>query len=322
MKRHCGVRLFLAAALLFATGAPALADYTITGDVSSGYTPSSLTGSLWSVLSGGLVSHSNAGSQNNPYVMDYVVVTGSGGQQMTYSVGEIDSNVAGGLSNVQIAANGSGGYNLTGPNNVTITNVSNINVAYVPLPSTSLWGNYNSSNGVSSSFNIFGPGLTATSDNPSTLPNGLTGTYGVPGGTSVAVGSTTYYGISLASLLSNAGVVTSNPNQVVVAVGSDGFEVVMSMNEITTAGDEEMIVDGASGTNTSYYYNVNNGVVTLENGGDGFARTIIGGDGSTHGLWDDNIVALEVLPTPVPPALLLMAPALAGMGLLRKRRFV
>jgi len=123
--------------------------------------------------------------------------------------------------------------------------------------------------------------------------------------------SNTYTGVSLLTLLQQDGVNTGNLNQYVIATGIDGGEAVLSMDEI---------VHNSTGTSTDI-------VATKENGSAlssarGYARLVLPTDSSTsrsvftlYSLTVERVAS----PVPVPAALLLFGPGLAGLAVLRRR---
>jgi len=332
MKKRFGLTLAIAlSVLIFASAGPVLA-YTVTGDLKAGYTYGSTTsGSLWSVFTSG---GGGVGSTN----YDYIVVTGANGSMATYSPGEISpsyytpvtgssypGSTSGGAT-VTIApdANNDGGYTVTGDGQ-TITNVSNINVVRAPQPpytgsvGTTYPGSKN--NEIPSTlFTIFGPNIGTTTWTPDGAAAGSTqlpqtDTQTISGSSHGTLYSNVYTGVSLVSLLQSAGVNTNNLNQAVIAVGNDGFQITMSMSQIVSAGDLDMVADETNDP-TSLYYNLDGTVSTTDAGG--FARTILGNQ-NQNGQWDQMLEGLEVVPTPVPPGILLLVPGLAGIWAARKR---
>ncbi len=304
MKKYFFPFIALAAlTALFASTGPASA-YTVTGDLkTAGAYTLSATGSLWSVLSG-----TGKGIANSK--ADYILVTGAGGSLATFSAGEINTSLySTGASTVNISSdsNGDGGYTVSGDGQ-TITNVSNINVVRAPLPAGTYPG------GASAAFTVYGPGIATTTYTPSSLPQTDTITAsGMENGKTPY--TWTYTGVSLVSLLQSAGVNTNNLNQLVIAVGNDGYQITMSMGQIVAAGNLDMVADMSNDTSAPLYYDSNGNVV---NGAFGFARTILGNQNS-NGQWDQMLQKLEVVPTPVPPSALLLVPGLLGLFGIKKR---
>jgi hypothetical protein len=315
-KGFCVVVFLMALIVLYASSGPVLA-FTITGDLATPgvYNYSGLTTDLWSVLSGvgGVDNTAPAGYQTtgNYQETDYVSVTGANGAIATFSVGEIDNKF--GQENIGITNNG-GVYSLS-YGTQAVSNITNINVVHAPLPpGPGPSGLSGYPGGKSASFTVSGAGVT----NPAIYtPDGL-----LAGSTalsqsdqiSAASNGVIYMGASLLSLLNSAGVNTNNMNQVVVAAGSNNYEVVMSMAEIVAQGNNDLVADASN--DGKYYYDLSGDVV---NGSNGFARTVLGAE-SQRGLWNSNLESLTVVSTtPVPPSLALLVPGLLGLFGMRRR---
>jgi hypothetical protein len=88
----------------------------------------------------------------------------------------------------------------------------------------------------------------------------------------------------------------------------------MSMSQVVSAGNLDMVADRTNDT-TTLYYNLDGSLATNSAG---FARTILGNQNS-NGQWDQMLQKLEVVPTPVPASLLLFGPGLAGLAAMRRR---
>ncbi len=109
---------------------------------------------------------------------------------------------------------------------------------------------------------------------------------GLPAQTTLTIGTDTYTGVSLWSLLNNIGI-TTDPlikndilRDYVVATGSDGYTVVFSLGEI----------DPNFGNQPDLIAYEQNGSL-LSNSG--FAQLIVPGD-NKHGRWVSNLVSLEI----------------------------
>jgi hypothetical protein len=240
----------------------------------------------------------------------YVAGTGSNGATTAVSLGQIDPAFVGTGHPVPfIAFQTSGGTLLTtpqlvipgGPSGSTIQNLTNLQLLSVPA----LSGPGGPSSGVTVSGNVTSPHTTYTQ-----FPGAFTSTTLNVLNTSNQI-TNTYTGIPLATFLNVPASVDVN-GQIVVARGTDGYQVVYSLDELLNA-------DGTANLAAILAY--------ASNGGDfpasGIARTIIGGDGPfRHGRWESNLESLAVLnaTTPLPAALPLFATGLGVMGLLGWRR--
>ena len=142
----------------------------------------------------------------------------------------------------------------------------------------------------------------------------LTATYKA-GGTPV---TDTYTGVSLWTLLNDAGLITDPTikndvlRQYVEAIGSDGYAAIFSLGEIDPMfGDQPDLVayadtDGQLGPD----------------GPDGFARMVVPAD-TAGGRYVSNLVALEVFtaaPVPEPATWVLLLGPLPILAFLRSRR--
>ena len=123
----------------------------------------------------------------------------------------------------------------------------------------------------------------------------------------------TYQGVSLWGLLTSAGIVTDPTikndilSKYLVAIGTDGYESVISLGEIDPAfGNQPDLIA----------YGMNGGGL----GSAGFAQLVVPGD-TFGGRYDFNIESLQVLdaaPVPEPPAALLLTFAVAGLVVSRR----
>jgi hypothetical protein len=233
---------------------------------------------------------------------DYIVATSKSGKIATFSVGEI--TVGNMVNNITIGGNNSTGYTVTSTNASgqvlqSLSSLANINVVHTTMPA--------GTPGYSPSFTIQVNGVTSTPYNSTNFP----GTYTTVTVPSMSGSLTNYTGVSLLTLLQQDGVITSNLNQYVIATGMDGGEAVLSMDEI---------VHNSTGTSTDI-------VATKENGSAlssarGYARLVLPTDTSAsrsvftlHSLTVERVAS----PVPVPAALLLFGPGLAGLAVLRRR---
>ena len=285
--------------VLLASSGLALASssYTVTGDLSSSgaahlsgainYT-GTLSG-LFDTVSHEAVYIDNGTPYNDMYAnQDYIVATSSSGAHATFSVGEI--TVGNALSSITITSNSTTGYTITGPSGQTLSHVTNINVVHTSMPAGT--AGYSSSFVINGTFTAKGTVLFNSSNFP--------GTYSTATVPASSGNKNNYTGVSLATLLSQAGVNMSNLNQYVIATGMDGGETVLSMDEILDSNDI---------------------VATEENGASlsstrGYARLILPGDSSTA----RSIFTLASLTvessaaTPEPCSLLLLGSGLLGLA--------
>jgi hypothetical protein len=135
------------------------------------------------------------------------------------------------------------------------------------------------------------------------------------GGTPV---TDTYTGVSLWTLLNDAGLIT-DPNikndvlrQYVEAIGSDGYAAIFSLGEI----------DPMFGNQPDLVAYADTGGQLGPDGADGFARIVVPGD-AAGGRYISNLVALKVFtaaPVPEPATWVLLIGPLPILALLRSRR--
>jgi hypothetical protein len=133
------------------------------------------------------------------------------------------------------------------------------------------------------------------------------------GGTPVTA---TFTGVSLWTLLTDAGIVTDPTvkndilNYYVLATGSDGYEAIFSLGELDP-------MFGGTGAPDLIAY-LQDGMPL---GADGFARVVVPGD-NFGGRYVSNLVSLQVIDAvvPEPGSLPLFASSLLAMALLRRRK--
>jgi len=269
-----------------------------------------LTGvSLWSFLGGSDATLNQNGvkyygaiattpqTNGNPNsdLRYYVTATSSSGAQSVVSLGSIDPGFAGTSQTAPfVAYQTSSGTPLStpvlvvpnGPSGATIQNLTSLQISSVAAPAAQGGG---VSSSVTVSGNVTSPGSYSS----------------FPGTATVTIGTETYSGVALATFLNVPSAI--NPNtQLVAAIGTDGYEVVYSLDELLnadgTANLNDILADAASGSD-------------FTTGGDGIARTILAGDANyKHGRYVSNLADLEVLSaTPLPAGGSLF---MSGLGML------
>ena len=330
-----------------AAAAPVTTQFTVTGDVTApatynfsslsalppttetvtylaGGTPvtTTFTGpTMWSLLNTvGLITPPPPVKKG--VLLQYVVATGSDGYSALFSLGELNPNFGGSAPQVLVA-------NLQGTPSVPlgstgfaravaakdnfggryVSNLDNLRVGTAPVRA-SMGG------GTTTQFSLSGavktPGVYTLSTLEGLPATTETVTY-LSSGTPVTA---TFTGVSIWTLLTDAGIVT-NPaikndilNYYLEATGSDGYSAIFSLGELdpmfggTGAPDliaYEMVVDG----------------VDEPLGSDGFARVVVPGD-SRGGRYVSNLVDLEIIDAvPEPELMMLLAVGLTAIGLLR-----
>jgi hypothetical protein len=286
----------------------------LAADATGGDTASAggLTGvSLWGLLGGanaasstspvyGAITTSTPAGDNgkNAILRYYLVGTNSSGAQSIVSLGEIDPNFGGtGAVPDFVAFQNTGGSLLGSPELVVpgapgrdLTNL--VSLQLLAVPATTGPG------GVSDSLALSGyvtkPGTYTEAD----LQNDFKPV------TEKANGDT-YVGVPLWTFINSSGIAV--PDGYVVTVGSDGYEVVLSLAEL----------DPALGGNVADFlpYADTNGNFP----GDGVARTILPND-NAHGRWESNLVEVDVLTVPEPAPLASFATGLLALGVVIRRQ--
>ena len=284
---------------------------TVTFQTGSGPQTGAFTGpTLWSLLNTvGLQSP----AVKNGVLRQYVVATGSDGYTSVFSLGELDPNFGGGSPQDLVAYRQDGApLGSTGFARIVaakdnfggryVSNLANLRVGTAPaLPAEG--------GGTTTQFSLSGsvtnPGVYTLSSLEALPATTETVTY-LAGGTPV---TSTFTGVSLWTLLTDAGIVT-NPtikndilNYYVLATGSDGYEATFSLGELDP-------MFGGVGTPDLIAYMVDDGPL----GADGFARVVVPGD-DFGGRYVSNLVSLEIIDgaIPEPASLALFASALLGM---------
>jgi hypothetical protein len=220
-----------------------------------------------------------------------VLGTGSSGAQSAVSLGQIDPSCVGNSATAPfVAYQTAGGSLLTTPQLVVpgapmgstiqdLTSLQLLSVSAVVPP-----GLGGQSKGVTVSGNVTTPNTTYTQ-----FPGNFTPTTLNVFNSSNQI-TNTYTGIPLATFLNVSSDVQAS-SQIVVAVGTDGYEVVYSLNELLN-------MDGTANPNAILAYAASGTDFPLS----GIARTIIGIDGPfRHGRWESNLETLQVINAVPPP---------------------
>jgi hypothetical protein len=287
----------------------------------------SFTGTgLWTLLgsAGGIVPVLGV---KNSSLLNYVVAVGSDGYEAVFSGGEINPIFGGSTTppldmvafadtNGQLGPGGPDGFaRMVVPGDTAggryVSNLVQLYVGQAPIPAKG-------PGGPSTQFTLTGvktPGVYKLSTLEALPAVQLTATYSA-GGIPV---KDTYTGVSLWTLLDDAGLITDPSikndvlRQYVEAIGSDGYAAIFSLGEIDPMfGDQPDLVayadiDGQLGPN----------------GSDGFARMVVPGD-AAGGRYVSNLVALKVftVAVPEPATWVLLIGALPALAFLRSRRRV
>jgi hypothetical protein len=305
----------------------ALASTTETVTYAAGGSPvtDTYTGTtLWTLLgsAGGIKPIPGV---KNSSLLNYVVAVGSDGYEAVFSGGEINQMFGGSSSAPDMVAYSDTGGQL-GPGVADgfarmvapgdkaggryVSNLVDLTVGQAPVPAKG-------PGGLSSEFTLSGvktPGTYTLSTLEALPAVQLTATY-TAGGKPV---TDTYTGVSLWTLLSDAGLITdpSIKNDVlreyVEAIGSDGYAAIFSLGEIDPmfGGADDLVAYADTGGQLG------------PDGDDGFARMVVPGD-TAGGRYVSNLVALKVFtaaPVPEPATWVLLIAPLPILAFLRGRR--
>lgn len=269
--------------------------------------------SLWNLVnSRGLPANP---SRKNDVLRDVVVATGSDGYKVAYSAGELSpsfgnrpdlvvySELVGGVP-TSLGANGFARTTASGDvkGGRYVSNLTNVNVVQAPIVASQ-------GGGISTAFNVSGLVLHPGSFNLASLE--------LLPVVSETVGGHTYTGVSLWNFLNIAAglkldlsVKNDVLSKYLLATGSDGYEVALSLGELNpNFGNQPDIIaykeDGAYLDST------------------GFARLVIPND-IKAGRWVSNLVDLRVLDAvaavPEPSTWAMLILGFAGIGVLAYRR--
>jgi Oxidoreductase molybdopterin binding domain len=266
--------------------------------------------SLWSLLNtSGLPI---IASRKNDILRDVVVATGSDGYAVAFSAGEINPAFGNRQDLVAYAQTvngvsaplGTDGFaRTTAAGDVKggryVSNLANLNVIQAPI-------NPSMGGGPSTNFTVSGMVHSTTTFNAASLA-------ALPLMTEM-VGTNSYTGVSLWDLLSSDVGLKLDPtikndvlNKYVLATGTDGYEVTLSLGEIDPAfGNQPDIIA----------FEENGQPITT----DGFARLIVPNDVKA-GRWVSNLDSLEVLDAvPEASTWAMMILGFCGLGFMAYRR--
>lgn len=275
--------------------------------------------SLWTLFGGNAAGASNIitqGGGNNPILRNYVVATGSGGVNSTISAGEINP-LFGGTGAPYLVAFEKNGVTLNTPQLIVpldgvgqrdVFSLESLSVRAIARPPVG-------PGGVSSQFTLSGPGISPISFDLAALQALPATTEAVQLFAGPNLQNRTYTGTSLWGMLVQAGLTDPDDlNRLLLATGSDGFQVAFTIAELSQLlgapvppDPIDLVVYGQAGTP--------NGLLQS----DGFARLAIPGD-FRGGRYVSNLVSLEVVEViPEPGAIGLLLFAMAMMALVARR---
>ncbi len=227
----------------------------------------------------------------NDILRNYVVATGTDNYKAVFSLGEINSSFGNQNAIIAYQLNGqnlstNGFARIVAPGDIKagrwVSNLASLEVGHVPY----LAG----PGGVSSRFTVSGQVFSPLSYDETSLP----GTLAVSTVTvnTQPLAGTIFTGISLWSLLNQSGI-NADPNvkndilgKYVIATGSDGYQAVFSLGELSPSFGNQ--ADLLAYANTPGY------PLTA----DGFARIVVPGDLAKAGRYVSNLISLEVVNAP------------------------
>jgi len=281
---------------------------------------------------------SDAGFENNPAqakngnLLDYLVVSGTSGQSVVLSEGQIDPGFGGQPSNPQaFIATTKNGVPIapvlivpTDPNGLTdgydVTGVNNISVNWAAVPSASTTALDNENTFTVTGNRIAGAPVTYnTTSFPATFPtSGQTtqnDTYQGPGGTT----NVQFTGVPIFTLLQNAGLITdpTDPQSIL-----DDYIVVTGSNEPTSSAPFDYAVLYSMGEIDPDY----NGGFPMGTDDPLIAQLANGTFRSTApldlkgGRYDSDVINIDVETIPEPDSLALLLSPLLLLALVRRRR--
>jgi hypothetical protein len=264
----------------------------------------------------------------NGNLLDYLVLTGTDGQSVVLSEGQLDPSFGGQPGNPPIfiatSANGSPiAPRLivqTDPNGTTdgydITGVSNITVGQAAVPALS-----NSALNTQSAFTVTGAGAGSstasynTSNFPSVFPTQTTQMDNYLSGSTPTM--TTFTGVPIFTLLQNAGL-TPDPTDLQAIL--DEYIVVTGSNEPTMGVDDYAVLYSLGEIDPAYNDFTSSTVPLLaEVGGTTFRSTAPSDE--KGGRYNSDVVNINVVdPVPEPGSISLLAAGLLSLGLMMRRR--
>jgi hypothetical protein len=277
--------------------------------------------SLWGLLGGnanGSTSDVILGAGKNPILRDYVMATGTDGKQSLVSLGEIDPAFGGtgGASQQPIIAFSDKGVVLSVPELIvprdptgarSITNLANLSVVGVKPPPAG-------PGGVTASLSVSGSVANPKSYNlgqlqalPAVQDNNVSFFAGP------TLRTDSYTGASLWALLSQSNPLGNELTSFVLATGSDGYQVLLSLAEIDPAlgGGPDLVAYADTDTSNPDF--------SVPGGGpDGVARIILPEE-NKGGRLVSNLASIDVVSVSEPGTALVLGAALVMLWRRRAR---
>ena len=287
---------------------------TLWGLLGGSTTSSTSTGpgSSTIVTYGGIATTTPSGyDSKNAILRDYLVATSATGAQSVVSLGELNAGTSGfGTTSAYLAYQPSaGGPDLSAPSLIVpgatsrdLSNVVSLQLLSVPaLPGPNSIPPNPAPTSIAVSGNTAAAG-TYTQTQLNILANQPSSPI------ASTIGTDTYTGVALSTFLQAT---SPNPNgEIVIAQGGDGYEIVYALGELLnnncTGGGCDLLTGESTGSDFT---------------ADDPARTILSTDSANkHGRYDSNVSALIVEDAiPEPASLALLASAIAGVVVLRRR---